>query len=113
MLELLAADLPGPAGGAFTTRAGGVSPAPYDALGDEVRVTVIAAGFDAGAPTPVRRIETRRPAAVEDKPEPAPAPSYTPTPRPRPTSTPTPAASTPPRRTVVFEDDLDVPDFLK
>jgi cell division protein FtsZ len=26
-----------------------------DALGDEVRVTVIAAGFDAGAPTPVRR----------------------------------------------------------
>ncbi len=31
-----------------------------DALGDEVRVTVIAAGFDAGAPTPVRRVETRR-----------------------------------------------------
>ena len=29
-----------------------------DALGDEVRVTVIAAGFDAGAPTPVRRVET-------------------------------------------------------
>ena len=31
-----------------------------DALGDEVRVTVIAAGFDAGSPTPVRRVETRR-----------------------------------------------------
>ena len=82
-----------------------------DALGDEVRVTVIAAGFDAGAPTPVRRIETRRPSVVEE-PEPrppAPAPTYTPTPRPRPV-TPQPA---PPRRTVVFEDDLDVPDFLK
>ena len=82
-----------------------------DALGDEVRVTVIAAGVDAGAPTPVRRIETRRPAAVEDKPEAAPVPSFTPTPRPRPTPTATPA--TPPRRTVVFEDDPDVPDFLK
>ena len=81
-----------------------------DALGDEVRVTVIAAGFDAGAPTPVRRIETRRPAAVEEEPKPAPpAPSFTPTPRPRPTTQP-PA---PARRTVVFEDDLDVPDFLK
>ena len=28
-----------------------------DALGDEVRVTVIAAGFDAGAPSPMRRAE--------------------------------------------------------
>jgi cell division protein FtsZ len=79
-----------------------------DALGDEVRVTVIAAGFDAGAPTPVRRIETRRPQAVEPPPAAAPAPSATP--RPRPAPTPPPAA---PRRTVVFEDDLDVPDFLK
>jgi len=80
-----------------------------DALGDEVRVTVIAAGFDAGAPTPVRRIETRR-TQVEDKPAPPPVPSYTPTPRPRPAATQPPP---PPRRTVVFEDDLDVPDFLK
>ena len=83
-----------------------------DALGDEVRVTVIAAGFDAGAPTPVRRVETRRPAAVEEpapKPKPqATQPTFTPTPRPRPTQEPAPA-----RRTVVFEDDLDVPDFLK
>src|ERR687893_70604 len=45
-----------------------------DALGDEVRVTVIAAGFDAGAPTPVRRVETRRP-QPEPTPTPAPAPS--------------------------------------
>ena len=79
-----------------------------DALGDEVRVTVIAAGFDAGAPTPVRRVETRRP-----QPEPAAAPaaaSVSTPPRPRPAPTPPPVQ---PRRTVVFEDDLDVPDFLK
>jgi cell division protein FtsZ len=100
-----------------------------DALGDEVRVTVIAAGFDAGAPTPVRRVETRR--SPEQTPPPlapsgsssggspaagsgsaaAPAGSGAPTPlRPRPTTAP-PAPA--PRRTVVFEDDLDVPDFLK
>jgi len=82
-----------------------------DALGDEVRVTVIAAGFDAGAPTPVRRIETRRPSAVEE-PAPRPqasTPTFTPTQRPRQNvQQPAPA-----RRTVVFEDDLDVPDFLK
>ena len=87
-----------------------------DALGDEVRVTVIAAGFEAGAPTPVRRVETRRPSAVEAAaPAPAPSPSRTASappvpPRPRPTPAPAPVA---PRRTVVFEDDLDVPDFLK
>jgi len=83
-----------------------------DALGDEVRVTVIAAGFDAGAPTPVRRVETRRaPEPAPEPPAPKPTPSFTPTPlRSRPTPPPQPAA---PRRTVVFEDDLDVPDFLK
>jgi len=102
-----------------------------DALGDEVRVTVIAAGFDAGAPTPVRRVETRR--APESTPPPlapsgsssgpsrgegpsgggagTPAASGAPTPlRPRPATSP---AAPAPRRTVVFEDDLDVPDFLK
>ena len=84
-----------------------------DALGDEVRVTVIAAGFDAGAPTPVRRIETRRQPDPEPPAAPAPQPSYTRTPPP-PASRPAPQQpSTPPRRTVVFEDDLDVPDFLK
>jgi cell division protein FtsZ len=97
-----------------------------DALGDEVRVTVIAAGFDAGAPTPVRRVETRRPAP---EPAPAPAPAATPpaagTEPAQPTFTPSsptqqdpqrfrPApAPAPARRTVVFEDELDVPDFLK
>jgi cell division protein FtsZ len=91
-----------------------------DALGDEVRVTVIAAGFEAGAPTPVRRVETRRPQPAEATPAPHPSqsassPGRTATapaapPRPRPAPAPAPAA---PRRTVVFEDDLDVPDFLK
>jgi cell division protein FtsZ len=82
-----------------------------DALGDEVRVTVIAAGFDAGIPTPVRRVETRRPepaAAAPQSQQAAAAPAVPP--RPRPAPTPPPAQ---PRRTVVFEDDLDVPDFLK
>jgi cell division protein FtsZ len=95
-----------------------------DALGDEVRVTVIAAGFDAGAPTPVRRVETRRPA--EPAPAPAPQQAAPAAPEPaqsgQPTFTPTPPAQdaqrfrpapAPARRTVVFEDELDVPDFLK
>ncbi len=80
-----------------------------DALGDEVRVTVIAAGFDAGIPTPVRRVETRRPEPAAAAPQPPVAAPSVP-PRPRPAPTPPPVQ---PRRTVVFEDDLDVPDFLK
>ncbi|MEX2291884.1 MAG: cell division protein FtsZ [Mycobacteriales bacterium] len=98
-----------------------------DALGDEVRVTVIAAGFDSGEPTPIRRVESRRPREPEATPPPAtPAaptfnqrynPGYNPSstrssPQPPP-QRPTPQPSSPPRRTVVFEDDLDVPDFLK
>jgi cell division protein FtsZ len=99
-----------------------------DALGDEVRVTVIAAGFDAGAPTPVRRVETRRQPDAEPVPAAAPAASRpsagqppvaprqavpsTPAPPVRPVPQPAQPAA-PPRRTVVFEDDLDVPDFLK
>ena len=86
-----------------------------DALGDEVRVTVIAAGFDGGTPGPARPTIRR----AEDSGEP------------EPTETGKPAAaaksSEPPQRielpepkeprTIVFEDstsdDLDVPDFLK
>jgi cell division protein FtsZ len=73
-----------------------------DALGDEVRVTVIAAGFDGGAPAyrPAEaRKSSRQPAVVEP-------------------AAPTPPASgnqpggTPPPRRVLF-DDVDVPDFLK
>jgi cell division protein FtsZ len=75
-----------------------------DALGDEVRVTVIAAGFDGGTPSykpsePARKVvqqPTAPPAAVSP---PAPV-------------TPPPATTTPTPRRVLF-DDVDVPDFLK
>jgi cell division protein FtsZ len=76
-----------------------------DALGDEVRVTVIAAGFDGGTPSykpaePARKVvhQQQGPSSV------APAPTL-PVPSPAP-------ASTPPPRRVLF-DDVDVPDFLK
>jgi len=92
-----------------------------DALGDEVRVTVIAAGFDGGTMKPrsselPRRVSARpaTPAATEesvlddgDEPGGSEAPAAA---EPR-----TPLRPQPPRRTIVFEDsdDLDVPDFLK
>jgi cell division protein FtsZ len=98
-----------------------------DALGDEVRVTVIAAGFDAGAPTPVRRVESRRVASAPStvdlnaaQPQQRQAPQQAPQPvaqaprAPQPQATPRPQQpAQAPRRTVVFEDELDVPDFLK
>jgi cell division protein FtsZ len=106
-----------------------------DALGDEVRVTVIAAGFDGGAPKPARAparriIETPK---AESLSEPLVIPASTLRLDP-PRSTERPAADVDadrspsgqpgtarrepvaPRRTIVFEDDadeLDVPDFLK
>ncbi len=88
-----------------------------DALGDEVRVTVIAAGFDGGAPGPART-PTRRPReadAVVDLPAGRETAGVTTKSRPKPTRV---AESTPPapRPTVTFDDlddDLDVPDFLK
>jgi len=97
-----------------------------DALGDEVRVTVIAAGFDGGVPRArifePRRVQLRdpRPESPADEAatqsvdltaeEPAPAQAV---------RVPEPVRASrraePPRRTIVFEDsdDLDVPDFLK
>jgi cell division protein FtsZ len=110
-----------------------------DALGDEVRVTVIAAGFDGGAPARRTATTSRRSADAYAPPEP---PVSVPGPALQPAgvgaggngSTTTgyaaghgytagnghaepPARSTEParpRRTIVFEDDeLDVPDFLK
>jgi cell division protein FtsZ len=109
-----------------------------DALGDEVRVTVIAAGFDGGLPA------ARRPAARQAAaPAPAPAPEPVATPAPKPAVAETQTSSAPlpdqrpervvlpetgsageswshrdpvvPRRTIVFDDsdELDVPDFLK
>jgi cell division protein FtsZ len=99
-----------------------------DALGDEVRVTVIAAGFEGGAPKPRSDFSPRRTAV------PAPAPidltsvedededdwdddelDEAPAARPAPAPEPVRAAARP-AKVVVFEDDvddLDVPDFLK
>jgi len=105
-----------------------------DALGDEVRVTVIAAGFDGGTPrravpTGARRVEPREPDAAASTPDAPPAES-------RPGSghrvpepamvgaraedrsidlQRDPAPVSRPARTIVFDDgdDLDVPDFLK
>ncbi|MEV6630648.1 cell division protein FtsZ [Actinoplanes sp. NPDC051470] len=76
-----------------------------DALGDEVRVTVIAAGFDGGTPS-YKPVETAR--KVVQQPS---APPAT-TPAPVPVASAPPAATTPPPRRVLF-DDVDVPDFLK
>jgi len=98
-----------------------------DALGDEVRVTVIAAGFDAGTTQqrrePIRRIAPPPPPELDQELDltrvepPVGRPAAPP-----PAATPQPAAARPaggtrsaPRRTIVFDDsdDLDVPDFLK
>jgi cell division protein FtsZ len=95
-----------------------------DALGDEVRVTVIAAGFDGGAPR-ARVFEPRRTQVREprvDVIEPEPEDRSVDLTEPEPARVPEPARAArrperpePPRRTIVFDDadDLDVPDFLK
>ena len=89
-----------------------------DTLGDEVRVTVIAAGFDGGTP-PARRAQPVTKRISEETPLAAAVASkqsgsddkaeipVTPEPPKRPVQQP---------RTIVFDDtgdDLDVPDFLK
>ncbi|MEW2005866.1 cell division protein FtsZ [Microbacterium sp. NPDC079208] len=88
-----------------------------DTLGDEVRVTVIAAGFDGGEPSlrldpmvvsrpstaslpEVALSETTEPATEKSAPEPSAAPSA-----PR-----TPATSIEP---AFADDDIDIPEFLK
>ena len=68
-----------------------------DALGDEVRVTVIAAGFDGGAP--VRRADDRALGTIQGRP--APQPVGTPSPAPVATARPparSPRRTAPPRR---------------
>jgi cell division protein FtsZ len=110
-----------------------------DALGDEVRVTVIAAGFDGGAPRPAR--QSRRQAAeppraagdaddvinvssaapstirLDRQPGERAAPAVVRDDRPtEPPVSPVRHEPVAPRRTIVFDDDadeLDVPDFLK
>jgi cell division protein FtsZ len=86
-----------------------------DAMGDEVRVTVIAAGFDKLVPSGVSGMESRLSRLLEE-PSPAAAASH-------PEAAPVPALLDddeedifkPATETVVFdaEEDLDIPDFLK
>jgi cell division protein FtsZ len=105
-----------------------------DALGDEVRVTVIAAGFEGGQP-PRRQpgisraadLRTNQARPTPPPPEPEPvgvassnnhsinnvSPAEAPPPAPQPPPVPlAPARVTVPSRPS-YEDDLDVPDFLK
>jgi cell division protein FtsZ len=108
-----------------------------DALGDEVRVTVIAAGFEGGQPprrqqgisraADLRNHHARSaPTAPEPTPvtvtsnnsvnhatpveSPPPAPPPAPAPAPPPLVAPTPVTVP---RGPIFEDELDIPDFLK
>jgi cell division protein FtsZ len=83
-----------------------------DALGDEVRVTVIAAGFDGGTPSykpsePARKVIQQPAERAATTPQ-APATTVS---APAAASTPPPATTPTPRR--VLFDDVDVPDFLK
>jgi len=99
-----------------------------DALGDEVRITVIAAGFDGG--TPPRKRETgsslRRPdarpqqtqeemrAAIATRREPEPVAEPAPARQEAPAQQPSvPVGARPSAPAMDFDDDLDVPDFLK
>ncbi|TAK71114.1 MAG: cell division protein FtsZ [Actinomycetota bacterium] len=90
-----------------------------DTLGDEVRVTVIAAGFDGGAPPPrSSRPVTRRTAAeapVAADPATGTADSAAAPANPVPAPIEPRAVPKPQPRKIVFDDadDLDVPDFLK
>jgi cell division protein FtsZ len=97
-----------------------------DTLADEVRVTVIAAGFDGGNP-PVRRSQPLTRKMVDETPVAAAvaatqtseaSASIPVTPPPPPPPPVEPARPVTPPRTIVFDDaengdDLDVPDFLK
>ncbi|MEV7691699.1 cell division protein FtsZ [Microbacterium sp. NPDC089189] len=94
-----------------------------DTLGDEVRVTVIAAGFDGGEPSPrLEPVTIARPAvnplttpeapAAAREEESAPAPV---TPAPAPVAVPVAAGVSEPSAydSAFGDDDLDIPDFLK
>jgi cell division protein FtsZ len=80
-----------------------------DALGDEVRVTVIAAGFDGGAPKKVS-VPVISTAALNGQADPIPAND--------PIAVAMEAPQTPTRRRITFEelvaeDEIDIPDFMK
>lgn len=80
-----------------------------DALGDEVRVTVIAAGFDGGSPKRVS-VPVISTAGLTGQADPIPAND--------PIAVAMEAPDQPARRRITFEelvaeDDIDVPDFMK
>ncbi|MEI8065778.1 MAG: cell division protein FtsZ [Actinomycetes bacterium] len=86
-----------------------------DALGDEVRVTVIAAGFDGGAPKWVA-VPVIDAATLTGNANPVPANDPIAVALDLPSSTS--AESTPNRKKITFEelvveDEIDVPDFMK
>jgi len=106
-----------------------------DALGDEVKVTVIAAGFEGGQPprrqpgvsraADLRTHQRPNPTPPEPEPEPVGVASHnnhsinhmSPAEPQLPAPHPAPVPLTPTRVTVPrvpsYEDDLDIPDFLK
>jgi cell division protein FtsZ len=98
-----------------------------DALGDEVKVTVIAAGFEGGQPPrrqPISRSADVRNHQARSTPTPAEPPPVPvaanksvnhATPAESPPPSPPPLAPTPVTvpRGPLFEDELDIPDFLK
>ncbi|MET4581125.1 cell division protein FtsZ [Conyzicola nivalis] len=92
-----------------------------DTLGDEVRVTVIAAGFDGGEPVQ-KVVETKRtnfvnPAAGSETGQVAPAATAAAAAAPAAAWTPEPEAVATAQADRTFDDDesndLDIPDFLK
>ena len=86
-----------------------------DALGDEVRVTVIAAGFDGGQP-PKRQPGIQRQPAMNRQPPATPQQSRPAERTPEPLAAPSPVVEVTPRSAPVgreADDELDVPDFLK
>jgi cell division protein FtsZ len=86
-----------------------------DTLGDEVKVTVIAAGFDSGQ-LPYKKVDIRREPAASSRSG-APSATTSPSPQPR-AAEPEPREAVPVangaiREPVRVDDELDVPDFLK
>ncbi|HWV26351.1 MAG TPA: cell division protein FtsZ [Aeromicrobium sp.] len=91
-----------------------------DALGDEVRVTVIAAGFDGGEPKqrdaaqPALLKEVEKPA--DEPPAPPTAETYAPNPYldgPAEGASATDGVAPPEPLTAEYGDDLDIPEFLR
>ncbi|WP_298006291.1 MULTISPECIES: cell division protein FtsZ [Anaerolinea] len=82
-------------------------------IGDEIRITVIATGFDRSGVRPA----AERPMRVENSQAPRPRPASTPAPAPstseRPTATQTPASMEHDFSRVVNTDDFDIPAFLR